>query len=73
VYEDPIAIFCDNTSAINISKNPDAFKDKAHIHKISLYEGKSERMKSSWNMYLQKTRLQIFSPNLCIRILLSIS
>jgi len=31
VYEEPISIFCDNTSAINISKNPVMHSRTKHI------------------------------------------
>jgi hypothetical protein len=39
-YDEPIPIYCDNTSTINISKNPsDALQDEAHSNQVSLSTG----------------------------------
>jgi hypothetical protein len=39
-YDEPIPIYCDNTSAISISKNPgDALQDEAHSNQVSLSMG----------------------------------
>jgi hypothetical protein len=39
-YDEPIPIYCDHTSAINISKKPsDALQDEAHSNQISLSTG----------------------------------
>jgi hypothetical protein len=39
-YEEPIPIYYDNTSAINISKKPgDALQDEAHSNQVSLSMG----------------------------------
>jgi hypothetical protein len=37
-YDEPIPIYCDNTSAISISKKPDdALQDEAHSNQVSIY------------------------------------
>jgi hypothetical protein len=39
-YDEPIPIYCDNTSAISISKKPgDALQDKVHSNQVSLSTG----------------------------------
>jgi hypothetical protein len=43
-YDEPIPIYCDNTSAISILKNPsDALQDEAHSNQVSLSIGTSCR------------------------------
>ena len=55
--KDPVVIFCDNNSAINISKNPimhTKTKDIAiKYHFLSWCKIK----KSNWNMLIQKNKL----------------
>jgi hypothetical protein len=64
-YDDPISIFCDNTSAISISKNIVMHSKTKHIPiKFHfLWEQVIKRI-SSWSTLGQKNRLQISSPNL---------
>ena len=72
-YEHPIVIKCDNTSAINMSKNPIMHSKTKHIpiKYHYLIEQVSQKL-SDWNTLTQKNRLLTFSPNHYLRKSLSV-
>ena len=60
----PISILCDNTSAINISKNPVMDSKTKHIPiKYHFLREKVLEKKSKWNMLPPINRLLIYSLN----------
>jgi hypothetical protein len=61
-YNEPIPIYCDNTSAISISKKP-APRRSTFQSSITLYENKLPKIKSELNMWAQKNKWQKYLIN----------
>ena len=56
--KEPIVMFCDNTSAINISKNPVMHSKTKHIAiKYHCVKELVQTKKLDWNMSIQKNKL----------------
>ena len=71
----PVILYCDNTSAIKISKNLVMHAKTKHIatkyHCVrELVEDKQVKME--WNTFTQRNKLQISSPNHQLKMLMSI-
>ena len=72
-YENPIVIKCDNTSAINMSKNPIMHSKTKHIPIKYHYLREQVSQKSvKLNTLTQKNRLLTFLPNHYLRNPLSV-
>jgi hypothetical protein len=72
-YDQPISILCDNTSAINISRNPSCIqKQNIFQSSITSSERKSQNKMSNWSILAQKNKLQIYLQNLFLEKYLSI-
>jgi hypothetical protein len=63
-YDEPIPIYCDNTSAINISKNPVMHSKRKHIPiKYHFLREQVAEKKSELSMWEQKNKWQTYLQN----------